>query len=267
MLEDASNPARLALIALVGAGGGIVGGLAGLGGSIVMLPGLALVLGFATAAHTEQHGYMAAAMCANVAVALPAAWRHRREGVVRARDAAKLIPTMVLCVLAGVELSNTLDGVVLTRLLGGMILVGVVLVTVRDRLAKSEEPDQKPSTLWTQGSASLAGVASGLLGIGGGIVLVTALRAMARVPIRKAIGLSASVMVVTAAAGAVRKIMTLDQHDIPLSAVGLMAAALIPGAVFGSLTGSKLVHKLKTPTVQLVVSAIMVVAGLKLILS
>jgi uncharacterized membrane protein YfcA len=90
---------------------------------------------------------------------------------------------------------------------------------------------------------------------------------LSSVPIRKAIGLSSSVMVVTAAAGAIAKIATLEQHDIGIPVVGMMAAALIPGAVVGSYAGAKLVHTLKTPTVQLVVSAIMVIAGIKLILS
>ncbi len=54
----------------IGLVAGLVGGLAGIGGSIIMLPALGLFLGYKTPARTEHHLYMASAMTVNILVAL-----------------------------------------------------------------------------------------------------------------------------------------------------------------------------------------------------
>ena len=59
---------------------GMLGAMAGLGGSLFVLPGLALILGYATEAHSEQHLYTAAAMCVNFAVAVPATIAYAAAG-------------------------------------------------------------------------------------------------------------------------------------------------------------------------------------------
>ncbi|MEO0511989.1 MAG: sulfite exporter TauE/SafE family protein [Planctomycetota bacterium] len=263
---DPSQPTALlfAAVAVVGLVGGLVGGLAGLGGSIIMLPGLALVLGFSGEEHAEQHLYMAASMVANVAVAVPATLRHKRAGVIPGRLAVRLLPSVLLSVAVGVYLSNRLDGVVLTRLLGGMVLVFVVLVFVRERL--SPEADGKDTnTAGLDVSGVATGLSAGLLGVGGGVVLVTALRALARLPIRTAIGLSSTVMIATASLGATLKMMSLGSLGLSAGEGLRIAAALAPGATVGAMVGSSLVHRLPTARVRLIVSLIMVLAAVKLL--
>ncbi|MCA9299660.1 MAG: hypothetical protein KDA28_11370, partial [Phycisphaerales bacterium] len=49
---------------VIGLIAGVLGGMAGIGGSLIMLPGLGLLLGYEP--HERQHLYMAAAMCVNL---------------------------------------------------------------------------------------------------------------------------------------------------------------------------------------------------------
>ena len=64
-------------IAAIGLMAGTLGGLLGVGGSVIMIPALTAIFG------PEQHLYQAAAMAVNVGVAVPAAWRHHGAGAAR----------------------------------------------------------------------------------------------------------------------------------------------------------------------------------------
>ena len=72
---------------------GTFGGMLGVGGSVIMIPGLTLALG------PDQHLYQAAAMVANVAVAWPAAARHRRAGAMVGPVMRWMLPAAVVAVL------------------------------------------------------------------------------------------------------------------------------------------------------------------------
>jgi uncharacterized membrane protein YfcA len=90
------------LAALIGALGGLVSGLLGIGGGIVFVPALTLLLGL------DQVHAEATSLLAIVPVALVGSWRQRRYGNLRAGDAAAIGLLSLLGVLAGVALANVL---------------------------------------------------------------------------------------------------------------------------------------------------------------
>ncbi|MCH9003289.1 MAG: TSUP family transporter, partial [Planctomycetes bacterium] len=61
---------------LIGLFTGVVGGLLGVGGSIVMIPAMTEVIG------PDQHLYQAAAMIVNFFVVVPAVYQHRKAGAI-----------------------------------------------------------------------------------------------------------------------------------------------------------------------------------------
>ena len=75
LFTDWLNPVEIGLIGLVA---GVLGGMLGVGGSVIIIPGMTIVLGY------DQHLYQAAAMVANVAVSIPATMRHYKAGAVMA---------------------------------------------------------------------------------------------------------------------------------------------------------------------------------------
>ena len=80
-----------------------------------------------------------------------------------------------------------------------------------------------------------AGFASGLLGIGGGVIYVPALMYLAGLPIHIAIGVSLATIVPSAAAGAYKHFLA-GNVDIPM--VLIIAPSSIVGAVLGAYVGS-----------------------------
>lgn len=240
---------EIILVALLGLGAGLVGGLAGIGGSIIMLPGLHVVL---TRAHLHpelHHTFMAAAMTVNVFVAAPSALSHHRAGAVRVPLLKRLIVGTMIGVVGGVLLSNMAPVGLLKFLLAAVILWYALrtLARVARPRRRSFTGEGRVETATTRKLVVIGlvvGLFSGLLGIGGGVVLVPLLQAACNIKLRNAIATSSAVICVTAVVGATLKLLSL--HELGQSAADALSIALvlIPTAVVGGWTGAKLTHAL-----------------------
>jgi len=258
--------AEVLLLMAIGLSAGVLGGLAGVGGSMVMIPGMALVMGYSDAAKTEQHLYAAAAMAVNVFVSLPAALKHRREGVVRPDLFWNLVPAMSLAIVAGVFVSNRIDGLSLKRLLAAFIAFYCVLnivrvVRKRPEAAPEAEHATRPRVIVI---ACVGGLVAGILGLGGGVVIVPLIQIFCRVRLRPAIGTSLAVMSVTAVIGAGFKIGTLPGHDLSIGTALAYVAALAPGAILGGHLGAALNHRLPISGVRIAISALLIIVAARL---
>ena len=85
---------------LVGVAGGMLGGLVGVGGGVIFVPGLVLFLGL------SQLGAEATSLLAIVFVGLVGAWRQAGYGNLRLRDGLLLGALSPLGVLSGTVLAN-----------------------------------------------------------------------------------------------------------------------------------------------------------------
>lgn len=250
---------------LIGLVAGTVGGLAGIGGSIIMLPALALVFGYKTADQNEQHLYIGAAMCVNVVVSFFSWGRHRKAGAVRRDIAIPLAIAMCSFVLGGVLWGSSLKGVWPSRAFIAFILVYVIYNIVATIRGKPEQPLDAPRpSLWVLiPIGAVTGIASGFLGIGGGIVLVPLLQA-AKVPLRQAIASSAAVMWISAAIGATFKLSLLHEHGFTALDALAFAGPMALGAVFGARAGAGLTHRLKLPWLRTTIAVILGIAAIRM---
>lgn len=259
-LVHALEAAALGLIA------GVVGGLAGIGGSMIMLPGLGLFLGYDEPERTVHHLYMASAMIVNVLVAAPAAWRHTLAKCVPGPIVRVVLPSMTLAMLVGVLLSDQIEGERLVLILAGFI-AGYALLNlfrvVRPRKTPASHPPW-PHRGLLAGIGGVTGLVGGLLGIGGGIVMVPLLQILARTPLRLAIGASSAVMVLTALVGSALKVWGLPSHGYRFTDALLLAAAMGPTAVVGSLIGARLTHTLPIKAVRLIISLLLLTAAARM---
>lgn len=153
---------------LCGAAGGLLSGAFGIGGGIVLVPMLGGLL------HLDQHRAQGAALAAMLLPnGLPAVLHYRKQGVT---VDAKLVGVMLIGFLAGVTAGAAVANLLSDQLLRWtfLLFLGVlVLRTWRQRAADPADHDLRP---WKAADAlligAIGGLASGLLGIGGGIVII-----------------------------------------------------------------------------------------------
>jgi uncharacterized membrane protein YfcA len=88
--------------ALIGAAGGVVAGMLGVGGGVIFVPGLVIVAGL------SQVDAEATSLLAILPVALVGAWSQHRYGNVRLREGVLIGVLSVPGVAAGVALVNVL---------------------------------------------------------------------------------------------------------------------------------------------------------------
>lgn len=245
---------------------GALGGMLGVGGSVIVIPGLTIVLGPA------QHLYQALAMVVNVIVSVPAARRHYQHHAMTPDALRWMLPAAVVFVIIGVWMSNLAvfsgaDGELLLRRLLAAFLVYVIVVNVRKLWHESRphalaetQPD-RISRFAATGVGAAMGSFAGLLGIGGGAVSVPLQQVFLKLPLRSCIANSSAVICISASLGAVYKNATLGQHGESWQVSLVMAALLAPTAYYGGRFGAKMTHRLPIRQVRLAFIVLMVIGA------
>lgn len=246
--------AELLIQAAVGLVAGLLGGLLGIGGSVVIIPAMVEYFGLRGAySGNLQHLVQAAAMICNFCIAAPSALAHWRAKAIMPGLIGVLIPFALLGMFLGVWTSNSSlfarqNGAYLTMLLAVflMYVAGYNLWSYfhkTDPMAGAEEP-RSPASRRVAVVGLPMGFVAGLLGVGGGILAVPMQQILLKVPLRRAIANSSATIVCTALAGAVYKNLTLAQHGVQLWASLQLAATMIPTAMLGGYLGGRLTHRL-----------------------
>ena len=213
----------LALAAAIGLSLGLLGG----GGSILTVPVLVYVLGYAAKP--------AIAMSLPVVgtTSLIGAALHWRLGNVRVAMALAFGLCAMIGAFAGAKLSVLMSGSVqLTLLAIVMLAAAVSMLRRRDDPAVNTSP--RPALLLL--AALGVGVLTGLVGIGGGFLVVPALALLARVPMRQAVGTSLTVIALNSAAGFAGYVGTVDLDWTFLT-------EFTAAAVVGALAGTALINR------------------------
>ncbi len=267
---DFSSVTDLAIIAAIGLVGGMLGGILGLGGSLIIIP--LLTLGFGP----NQHLYQASALIVNVLVAVSATLRHRGRGTIRSDIVPLLAGVAGVAAVAGVLTSNLFDAKRLMALFGVFLLtcaVAEIVGLVRRKDAAESDGTKARTSFERIGSIGLmGGFAAGLLGIGGGVLMVPLLRGWVRVPTRQAVACSASAMILACIVGAVAKNWTVaglaspTGEPLTLAQSLALAALLAPTATIGASLGASLVYRLPVRQIRALLAGLLVFAGVRMVL-
>jgi len=241
----------LALVAALGAG--VFGAVVGIGGGIIIVPLLSVFLG------VPLHNAIAVSLLGVIAVSTTASANYLEAGLVSRRIGLTLL---VATALGGI-IGGFVAGYVDVRVLA--LLFGLVLIAVALRMLFSGEP-VAPETIDEPGLLEFdatyieprtgkevayrvrnfrigafisvfAGILSGLLGIGGGIVNVPTMNSLMGVPIRVATTTSTYMLGATAAASAV---LYFSRGEIEPA----LAGAVVLGSVVGGRIGARVQHAL-----------------------
>lgn len=261
---------EIASLLALGLVAGALGGLVGVGGSVVIIPALTLLMG------RDQHLSQAAAMIINVLVAAASLLQHQRARGVRWDVVGRLAPFGLVMIVVGVLVSNAVYGEILMKLYGGFLLYVIAFSVMK--LVGDHQTGGTPAPLrtgWARVGAvgGTMGFVAGLLGIGGAPVSIPMLQRINHLPLRDAIAVTSAAMVITSTVGAAVKNATLSSlTDAGGQSLGLsfhdsflLASFLAPTAILGALVGARLVHVLPVRWVRLAFILLMIWACIEML--
>lgn len=223
------NP-LLGLLGVLGFVGAFLSGLVGVGGAIIMIPLLLYippVVGFdALGIRT-----VAAVTIVQVAVSGLVGMMSHRGRIERSLVIAVGV-SMTGASFAGALLSATVDPLVLEVVFATMAgAAAAVTLLRRGRMA----PDRAGPLDFSRPAAAAIGggigFLAGMVGAGGAFLLMPAMLFVLNIPMRAAVGASLATVAISAGAGLIGKAAT-GQVD------WLLAAALVAGAIPGSMIGA-----------------------------
>jgi uncharacterized membrane protein YfcA len=241
----------LLTVFLIGAIGGLLAGLLGVGGAVIQLP---LLTTFAGLSLKEAAGLTVVQV---VASSLVSWWAFRRERLVHLPLAMTMGAGAALGGLAGGAVSGYLPERALELVFLGAVLAALALLLLPplDTPAPSDKmPHYNP--LLAAGLGLLVGALAGLLGAGGGFLVVPLLLGVMRLPTRLAIGTAPVVVLLGGAAGFAGKLLGGQVEP-------RLAAALVLGASPCAYLGARLGQRLPPRVLRLMLGVLLALIAVR----
>lgn len=254
-------------------GAGFVGALSGLGGGVFIVPGLVIL------AHVPMHIAVGASLISVVATSAGASVAFVRDGWTNLRVAIILECATVTGAVTGAYMAGLISPPILELLFALMMLQSAwfAMKSQGDDLLPQSDPlcarlrlgGQMPDDDGTMqpygvrnlpGGASLmviAGVLSGLLGIGAGAVKVTAMDYLMKLPLKVSSATSNFMIGVTAGAGA---LVFLSRGDVAAT----IAAPVALGVTAGAMIGGRVLPRVNTNALRRLFVVILVLIAIEM---
>jgi uncharacterized membrane protein YfcA len=265
-----------AAVAFAGAAAGFIGALTGLGGGFIVVP--VLTLGFGV----ELRYAVGASLICIIATSTGAAARYVREGFSNIRIGMFLEVATTLGAVLGAWIAPTISSAALSGLFGVVLLYAAWQTTRRTHdTPPAAAPDRLTRLLQLDGSypapdgrvaycphrvtagfavMTIAGMLTGLLGAGSGLVKVIALDQVMGLPFKVAASTSSFMIGVTAAAAAG---VHLSRGNIDPT----VAMPIALGVLAGTLLGARILPATKPRRLRLLFAALLAVVGMQMIYS
>jgi uncharacterized membrane protein YfcA len=240
---------------LIGLLSGMFGGLVGLGGGVIMIP---LMVGIMKLRQHRAHG---TSLVALVFTGISGTVTYALQGSVDFMAAALLSVTAMVTVRTGARFAHSLPEWKLKRSFGAFLVVVSVMMVLKPYLPHASSPAEgiiKIVVLLATGA--LSGIASGMMGVGGGTVMVPAMVFLVGMTQHTAQGSSLLAMIPAGAAGA-------WTHNTLGNVEKKLLTGLIPGILLGTYIGGSVAHFLPDSTLRLVFAALLIWTGLRFLRS
>jgi hypothetical protein len=262
------------LVGMGAIGAGLLGSLTGLGGGVVIVPLLTLVF------HVDIRYAIGASLISVIATSSGSAAAYVREGYSNIRIGMFLEIATTLGAIVGAFLSGYISTSVIAIIFGAVLFYSAYL-SIRPREEHSPAHVSRklavklrlPSTYPVEGEMlqygvnnvtggfslmGVAGVLSGLLGIGSGAVKVLAMDHFMRLPFKVSTTTSNFMIGVTAAASA-----GIYLHRGYIDPV--LAMPVVLGVLGGSLVGTKILSRSKTRSLRNLLSIVIFVLAMEML--
>jgi uncharacterized protein len=269
-------------IAIIFAGAlfaGFIGSLTGLGGGVIIVP--LLTLGFGV----DIRYAIGASLISVIATSSGAASAYIKEGLLNIRAGMFLEIATTLGAIAGAAIA-ILAPTRIIAVIFGLVLIYSAAVSFRKRKQETDanvpivkkpgrftellkvkssyfvSGEERPYTLQNLGGGfslmALAGILSGLLGIGSGALKVIAMDSVMKIPFKVSTSTSNFMIGVTATASA--GIYLNRGYIDPVLSMPVMLGVLI-----GSLVGAKILLKSRTRSIRVIFSLVVALLGFEMI--
>lgn len=260
--------AQLLIYLTAGAGAGTAAGLLGIGGGVIVVPLLLVLFGLeGIEASVAMHLAVGTSLGTIVFTTLGSALSHYRLGAVELPAFRRLGLGLVAGAAAGAALAGLLPAEALKRLFGAFLLLGVPLMLLKP--VPERHGAGRPAGMLAAGGG--IGTLSAMLGVGGGILAVPYLIRQG-LPMHRAVATSAACMVPLATCGALGFIAAgWGDPRLPAGATGFVYWPALLGIAAASLVASsaaaRLAHRVPARLLQRLFALLLVVVGLRLLLS
>jgi uncharacterized protein len=257
----------IAGFAALGAFAGIMSGLLGIGGGLVIVPGLAYIYQFTPVPHNYL---MQMAEGTSLAIMIPttirALYAHLQHKVSVWPVYSRMLPSVIFGAILGAILAHIVNSKMLQILFGFFVLYMAVRLWFDSR---SEPQGQLPGPLGMNIFSTVVGAKSGLLGIGGGVLTIPFLTRWS-VPIRDAIAVSNAVSFTVSIIGTVSFMVSgLLVSGMPRWSTGYVYwPAWAPVALVSLLiapVGVKLAHRLSPKILKRLFSIFLLVVATQML--
>jgi uncharacterized membrane protein YfcA len=257
---------------------GVFGSIVGLGGGVVIIPVLTLLLG------VDIHFAIGASIVAIIATSSGAASTYVRDKMTNVRVGMFLELASTSGAIVGAAVAAYTNSELLEITFGAILLATLIptLMKIGEDIPKSPELVGLSKTLSLKGSYKendgteinynttrplvglsgiwVAGLLSGLLGIGGGAFKVLSMDLAMKLPMKVSTATSNFMIGVTAAASAGIYFARGDVNPI-------IVAPVVIGILVGSAIGARLLLRSRNPTVRLLFAIVLAITAVEMILS
>lgn len=232
---------------------GLLGSLTGLGGGVVVIPVLTLCFG------VDFHYAVGAALVASIATSSGSGSAYVKEGITNVRLGMFLEIATTIGAVAGAAVAVYLNNSIIAVIYGLVLILTGTMQFVKKQDHTGEKGSEMARRLklfgtWPQADGTkkayelrnvaggfsvmgIAGMLSGILGIGSGVLKVIAMDNLMKVPFKVSTTTSNFMMGVTAVASAV---VYIQRGNI----VPGIACPVMIGVLLGALTGARLLKRL-----------------------
>jgi len=267
------------LFILTGIAVGFVGSLLGAGGGFIMIPILNLLFGF------EIHYAIGTSLFTIIFTSLSSSFRYLRKRIVDTLLGATMIPFTIIGAIIGANISAIIPGNILKAVFGIVLFIASIRMFLKENQRKDSPPQSSKlanfkflsfNRTFTDYDGKIheyvinipllalfgffSGLMSGLLGIGGGVILVPVLNLIFGVPIHITIATSLFIIIFTSSFGTLTHLF--------LGNVLLTVAIFIAmGTIIGGQIGAHTSLKIESGILRKIFAVVLVFTGIRMFIS
>ena len=185
----------IVLYIILGSVTGIVAGMLGIGGGLIIVPGLAMIFKY-YCGYTAEYMHLAAGTSLSVMIftAISSMMANQKQGRIVWQVFRRTVPWIIAGDVVGAFIAGYLNAIALSTLFGIILLIlalKMILTAFKAKHAHEEKERFNIKSTLTAVIGTIIGLKSGLFGIGGGAISVPFLNG-AGLPMKKATGTSSA---------------------------------------------------------------------------